>query len=589
MFSQKRKDNYTIKQFLKPIIRFKKSKYDINTIILISKMNLTREKEKEDGNSEYKRKLLDNSQEKIDKLASQMKYRCQEGNGECTYTLGIGDNGEVLGMTGDEYETTMNILNKVAETNNYSISLITETSVDANKKMYEYLVRENNENRYIEIKVAICGSVDSGKSSLLGVLVSNRLDNGKGSSRLEIFNYSHEAVSGRTSSIAQHIIGFNNQGKIINYKDMRSQGSTKISWPEIVQNSSKIISFYDLAGHKKYLKTTILGLTATQPDMCFITVGANRGVLPMTREHIFLCVTLKIPFVIILTKIDMASTCPDVFQNTVESINKILKFPGIRRLPLKIKNIEDVVIASRNVYTESLVPIFQVSSVSGEGLDLLKQFLNIVGRRQNILSSLDNSDVEYHVENIFHVAGVGIVSGGQLLSGTIRVGDKLLLGPNNNQYEQVVIKSIHCKKVPLQTVSAGCYVCLGLKKIDRKNIKKGNVMISLRSEQLLINSFTAEISVIRCHSTTIKPGYQPVMHSGNIRQSVSLVNILSKNENERNSATSEDLVLRTGDRAVANFRLCFRSEYLKVGSTILLCEGQTKLTGVILEVSANYI
>ena len=117
-------------------------------------------------------------------------------------------------------------------------------------------------------------------------------------------------------------------------------------------------------------------------------------------------------------------------------------------------------------------------------------------------------------------------------------------------------------------------------------------MISLRSEQLLINSFTAEISVIRCHSTTIKPGYQPVMHSGNIRQSVSLVSILSKNENKRNSGSGGvdgDLVLRTGDRAVATFRLCFHSEYLKAGSTILLCEGQTKLTGLIMETSSNIV
>jgi GTPase len=60
-----------------------------------------------------------------------------------------------------------------------------------------------------------------------------------------------------------------------------------------------------------------------------------------------------------------------------------------------------------------------------------------------------NQEVEYFVDNIFHVKGVGIVIGGHLLSGTIRVGDNLLLGPNSTDgtYETVTVKSIHSKKL----------------------------------------------------------------------------------------------------------------------------------------------
>ena len=537
-------------------------------------MNL--EREREDGNNEYKRKLINNSREKIEKLASQMRFRCQEGNGEAIYTLGVEDDGTITGITKDDYDVTISILKSAANVNNYSVNLITETLIEDNvNKVYEVLVREINDNKYIEIKVAICGSVDSGKSSLLGTLMSGRCDNGRGLSRLEVFNYPHEAKSGKTSSIAQHIIGFNTDGHIVNYK------STKISWPEIVQNSSKIISFFDLAGHKKYLKTTILGLSSTIPDICFITVGSNRGILPMTKEHIFLCVTLKIPFVILLTKIDITESCPDIFEGTIQSINKILKSPGIRRLPLKINNIEDIVICAKNIYTESITPIFYISSVTGSGLDLLKIFLNIVGKRN--IDSFDSNNVEYHISNTFSVSGVGTVVGGQLLSGTIHVGDKLLLGPNNSSYEQVIIKSIHCKKVPLQTVSYGSYVCLGLKKVDRNTIRNGNVLISLKNEQLLINTFTLEISIIRAHSTTIKVGYEPVMHSGNIRQSVKLINIINKNQHRKICEDiGNDCVLRTGDKATATFQFCFQPEYLKVGSIILLCEGNTKVTGIVL-------
>ena len=49
--------------------------------------------------------------------------------------------------------------------------------------------------------------------------------------------------------------------------------SHKQDWREIVKKSSKIISFFDLAGHEKYLKTTILGLSSSIPDLCIITVS----------------------------------------------------------------------------------------------------------------------------------------------------------------------------------------------------------------------------------------------------------------------------------------------------------------------------
>ena len=63
----------------------------------------------------------------------------------------------------------------------------------------------------------------------------------------------------------------------------------------------------DLCGHEKYLKTTIFGLTGLIPDYAMIIIGANMGVSRMTREHIRIVRQLKIPFFIIITKIDMTS------------------------------------------------------------------------------------------------------------------------------------------------------------------------------------------------------------------------------------------------------------------------------------------
>jgi len=62
----------------------------------------------------------------------------------------------------------------------------------------------------------------------------------------------------------------------------------------------------DLCGHEKYLKTTINGLTGLSPDYGCVVIGANMGLQKMTKEHIGLCLFLKIPFFIILTKVDLA-------------------------------------------------------------------------------------------------------------------------------------------------------------------------------------------------------------------------------------------------------------------------------------------
>lgn len=56
----------------------------------------------------------------------------------------------------------------------------------------------------LELRVAVIGNVDSGKSTMVGVLTRSMLDNGRGAARSKVFKHSHEGESGRTSAIGQH-------------------------------------------------------------------------------------------------------------------------------------------------------------------------------------------------------------------------------------------------------------------------------------------------------------------------------------------------------------------------------------------------
>ena len=58
---------------------------------------------------------------------------------------------------------------------------------------------EKSTARVPSVKVAIVGNVDSGKSTLCGLLSKGIADDGNGKTRATVFNYNHENSSGRTS------------------------------------------------------------------------------------------------------------------------------------------------------------------------------------------------------------------------------------------------------------------------------------------------------------------------------------------------------------------------------------------------------
>jgi len=88
--------------------------------------------------------------------------------------------------------------------------------------------------------------------------------------------------------------------------DRYNQNKNKY-WSEIMKDSTKIVTFLDLCGHEKYLKTTMYGLVGMCPDYAMMVVGSNMGVARMTKEHLGIILCLKIPFFVVLTKIDL---CP---------------------------------------------------------------------------------------------------------------------------------------------------------------------------------------------------------------------------------------------------------------------------------------
>lgn len=159
------------------------------------------------------------------------------------------------------------------------------------------------------------------------------------------------------------------------------------------------------------------------------------------------------------------------------------------------------------------------------------------------------------------------------MSGTIKSGQTMLLGPDGNGYFTTVqVKSIHSKHVLVKQVTAGMTAGLALKKVKRSTIHKGMVLVSTESKPVASYYFESDV-IILYHSTTINKNYQPIVQCLTIRQAAKIVHIKNKE------------VLRTGDKAKVIFKFMYRPEYLKEGMRVIFREGRCKGIGIITKVN----
>ncbi|CAL1542833.1 unnamed protein product [Lymnaea stagnalis] len=499
--------------------------------------------------------LVSPTNEEFEVLQEDISTRINDTQGETIYEVGTGE-GDKPGLKEEDYLASIATLKSIAQSLDLECVLLRERTAEEGK-VAEFLLRKRLKcEDFMEVRVAVVGNVDAGKSTLLGVLTHGELDNGRGVARQKLFRHKHEMESGRTSSVGNDILGFDAAGDVVNKPE-----HGHLDWIKICEESAKVITFIDLAGHERYLKTTVFGMTGHAPDFAMLMIGANAGVIGMTKEHLGLALALNVPVFVVVTKIDMCP--PNVLQETIKLLTRILKSPGCRKIPMLVQNTDDVVVTATNFTSERMCPVFQVSNVTGENLNLLKMFLNLLSTRVKCDAS---QPAEFQIDDTFSVPGVGTVVSGTLLQGCIKLNDTLLLGPDAlGQFQSVPIKSIHRKRMPVREVRGGQTASFALKKIKRASIRKGMVMVSPAIDPKACWEFEGEILVLH-HPTTISVRYQAMVHVGSVRQTATIIDM------------TEDH-LRTGDKATVRFRFIKNPEYLKPDMRMVFREGRTKAVG----------
>jgi len=535
---------------------------DFNGLALNGIKNLP--PEPQSGNIEYKLKLVNPTEHRIQHLVTQMKWRLREGQGEAIYEIGVGDDGFLHGLTAPEMEASLSTLTTMATRLGASITVLRTRCIDLADEVVvdslsvaEVLVRKvPDDQRSIDLRVAVLGNVDVGKSTLIGVLTQGQLDNGRGLARLNMFRHKHEFQTGRTSCVSHEILGFDPSGHVINY----SESTTA---EEICDNCCKLLTFIDLAGHHKYLRTTIRGLTSYSPHYVMLMVSGNSGVVGTTREHLGLALALEVPFFVIVTKEDV--TRPQVLEDTVAHLQDLLKGPGCNKVPFRIESEDDVITASATSLSVKAVPILVVSSVTGTGLNLLTKFLHLLppGCGAVEREKLEQQPVEFQIYETFCLPQVGTVLGGLLTQGVLTENMNLLLGPlEDGSFYPVQVQSIQRHKSSCRVVRAGQSASLALN-VEIPNIRKGMILAAADLKPQATLYFQATI-VVLFHSTSIHAGFQTTVHIGSIQQTAVLEGIMATK------------TIGTNDTASVLFRFLQHPEFIRTGSRLLFRTGITQ-------------
>ena len=177
------------------------------------------------------------------------------------------------------------------------------------------------------LKFITCGSVDDGKSTLIGRLLYD----------------SQLIASDQLNKLKNDSIKEGTQGKEIDFALLvdglsaeREQGITIDVAHRYFNTKKRKFIVLDTPGHEQYTRNMATG--ASSADVAIILIDASKGVLPQTKRHSYLCFMMGIKEIIVaINKIDQINYNEDKFK-TIESdyslFAKKIGFKKIKIIPI---------------------------------------------------------------------------------------------------------------------------------------------------------------------------------------------------------------------------------------------------------------
>lgn len=210
-----------------------------------------------------------------------------------------------------------------------------------------------------------------------------------------------------------------------------------------------VLGFIDVPGHERFIHTMLAG--AAGIDFALLVVAADDGVMPQTREHLNILDLLGIKQgTVALSKIDRVE--PPRIIEVERELHSLLA---------------DTALAD--------MPVFPVSATSGQGIDALRAHLHQAA--QAMPQAKDKGGFRLAVDRSFTLKGAGTIVTGTVFSGSVQVGDELLVTPSG---KPVRLRSLHAMNQPAQSGAAGQRCALNLAGVGKDEIERGDWIVTPR-------------------------------------------------------------------------------------------------------------
>ena len=209
-----------------------------------------------------------------------------------------------------------------------------------------------------------------------------------------------------------------------------------------------LTGFIDVPGHERFIHNMLAG--AHGIDLVLLVVAADDGVMPQTREHLAIIQLLGIPQALVaISKSDRVE--PERLAQVQQQVSELLApgpYAGAQQ--------------------------FAVSSITGAGVEALRQALVMAGRdvqRRSVAGGF-----RLAVDRAFAVTGAGVVVTGTALAGQVRAGDTLLLGKAG---KPVRVRGLHAQNQPALVAEAGQRVALNIaaERLAVEHVRRGDWLV----------------------------------------------------------------------------------------------------------------
>ncbi len=412
------------------------------------------------------------------------------------------------------------------------------------------------------INLIFIGHVDHGKSTLVGRVL---YDSGALSEQ-EYRKLKQEADErGKGTFVFAYVMD--------NLKEERERGVTiDVSYKKF-QGKNNLFTIIDAPGHKDFVKNMITG--TSQADAAVLVVSAKEGIMPQTKEHAFLSQVMGIKqLTVAINKMDEVKYEQAKFNDIKGQMEKLLTGVGFK--PTQVAYIPLSAWIGDNVIKKSSNMAWYTGTTLVERLDQL------VPPEPPL-----DKPLRLPIQDVYSIKGVGVVPVGRVETGVLKPGDKIMIAPAMKQGE---IKSIEAHHEQLPEAKPGDNIGFNVRGLEKKDVKRGDVLGHVNDVPTVVKEFTAQIVVLN-HPTAIPVGYTPVFHLHTAQMSMTLTELQKKLDPKTGQTVEENpKFLKTGDAAIVKIvptqPLC-AEEYKKfpqLGRFAIRDMGQTVAAGIILSI-----